>query len=74
MEAMVSDAPASDIPPKVSPAAARASARGSRRARARKTSVSAPAITRSEARSSTPIEPVSERARSSTTTGAPLTV
>ena len=72
---MVSEAPTSAMPPKVSAAAASAMPSGSRRARGvRKISSSIAAMTTSAATSRSTIESCSEVERSATTTGAPVTV
>ena len=73
IEAMVSDAPTSDIPPNVIATAASATASGSSRSRARKTIPSVSAITTSAATSSVTIDRVIDELRSLTTTGAPVT-
>ena len=73
IEAMVSEAPASESAPKVSPAAATATTSGSSRSRARKTRASVRAMTTSAAMSRAISEWLIERVRSETTTGAPVT-
>ena len=71
--AMVSELPSSASTPKVIPVATTATASGARRTRARKTSGSTTAMTRSAPTSRTPIPREIESVRSATTAGAPVT-
>ena len=73
IEAIVKGAPTSAIPPKVSPAVARATPSGSSRARTRKTSARVAAMMSKAATSNTTIARLMLCVRSETTTGAPVT-
>ena len=71
---MVSDPPTSEVTPNVIPAAASAIPKGRRRSLLRNTISSVAAITSKAAIKSPAIEPVISEARSSVTTGTPVTV
>ena len=74
IDAIVSDAPASESAPNVSATATSARASGSSRGRTPKTSRSVAAMTISATASSVRSEPPIDAERSDTTTGAPVTV
>ncbi len=74
IEAIVSDAPASDSAPNVSATATSAIASGSSRGRTPKTTASVAAMTSSATTSSVRSDPPIDAERSDTTTGAPVTV
>jgi hypothetical protein len=74
MDAIVSGAPTAAIAPNVIATAPIATTSGTSRRRRRKASASTPAITTSATTSSRATEPASVSARSSASTGTPVTV